>query len=315
MGIDIGGTKISFGLFNENGELIQKEIIASDDQKPAEQFFGEIAEFILKYQQLASENDSILTGVGIGVPGFVEFETGRLSKVASLPLISGFPAREFLQTAVHDPDLLIRLDNDGHCGALAEYRQGAGAGHQNIIYALISTGISTTMILDGKLFRGSNGAAGESGHMVSAVSGKKRRSCMCGNHGCFNSLGSGKAIADHVRQWIADGETTIMTDLAGTPEVITAEHISMAYDLQDPLAIRAVEQMAHYLGIWIFDVYMLMNIDCIIFSGGLLAMGDKLLKKIQEEFETYHTNGFPVHFHVTALGSDSCLIGAMELVR
>ena len=79
-------------------------------------------------------------------------------------------------------------------------------------------------------------------------------------------------------------------------------------------AIRAVEQMAHYLSIWIFNVYMLLNIDCIVFSGGLLAMGDKLFGRMKEEFERYHTNEFPVEFFQTELGSDSGLIGAVELL-
>ena len=95
---------------------------------------------------------------------------------------------------------------------------------------------------------------------------------------------------------------------------ITTRHINEAYEKGDAVAIRAVEQMAHYLAIWIFDVYMLLNIDCIVFSGGLLAMGDKLFGRMKEEFERYHTNEFPVEFFQTELGSDSGLIGAVELL-
>lgn len=105
-----------------------------------------------------------------------------------------------------------------------------------------------------------------------------------------------------------------MTQLAGSPEQITAYHINQAYDLGDPMAHRAISHMAHYLSIWIFAVYMLLNVDCIVFSGGLLAMGDKLFKPMLEEFERYHTNGFPVHFYNTQLGSDAALIGAVELL-
>ena len=105
-----------------------------------------------------------------------------------------------------------------------------------------------------------------------------------------------------------------MTELAGSPEKITAFHINQAYDMGDPMAKRAIAHMAHYLAMWLFGVYMILNVDCIVFSGGLLAMGDKLFKPMLEEFEKYHTNGFPVHFYNTQLGSDAGLIGAVELL-
>lgn len=105
-----------------------------------------------------------------------------------------------------------------------------------------------------------------------------------------------------------------MPELAGGVEHITAWHINEAYEKGDAVAHRAVEQMAHYLAIWIFNVYMLLNVDCIVFSGGLLAMGDKLLGRIEENFGQYHTNGFPVHFCKTQLGDDSGLMGALELL-
>lgn len=310
MGIDVGGTKISYGLFNGDGEIVYRDRQNSDDKKSAEDFFGDVSNTILEFEKKSEEFGGVLESVGIGVPGFVNFESGSLSKVASLPKLSDFAARDYIKKKVGIPNLKVVLDNDGHCGALAEYKHGAGKGHRNMIYALISTGIGSSFVLDGKLFRGSNGAAGESGHMITCVSDDYAHDCMCGNRGCFNSLGSGKAITNYVRQWIANGEESI---LAGKD--ITAKEISEAYDKGDAVAIKAIKQMAHYLGAWIFDVYMLMNIDCIVFSGGLLAMGDKLFGEIKKEFESYHTNGFDVELVETKLGSDSCLIGAMELGR
>ena len=116
--------------------------------------------------------------------------------------------------------------------------------------------------------------------------------CSCGNVGCFNSLGSGKAILKYVKKWIKeDGESSILPELAGGVDQITTRHINEAYEKGDAVAIRAVEQMAHYL-----------------------AMGDKLFGRMKEEFERYHTNEFPVEFFQTELGSDSGLIGAVELL-
>ena len=317
MGIDVGGTKIAYGLFDENKSLVFKEKIPSDDQKEPLDFFGQVAEKLLEYEKKAKDCGGTLAGVGIGVPGFVDFEKGIIARIPSLPKLDGFNVSQFLKRQLclaGIEEIPVVVDNDGHCGALAEYRQGAGQGHKNMLYCPVSTGISTGMILDGSLFRGSNGASGESGHMLTCIPEEEQIPCMCGNSGCFNSMGSGKAILTHIRRWLAEGESSMLPELAGSVDKITAKHINEAYEKGDPLSIRAVEQMAHYLAVWIFNVYMLLNVDCIVFAGGLLAMGDKLFGRIQEEFERYHTNGFPVEFHFTKLGEDSGLIGAMELL-
>ena len=317
MGIDVGGTKIAYGLFDENKSLVFKEKIPSDDQKEPLDFFGQVAEKLLEYEKKAKDCGGTLAGVGIGVPGFVDFEKGIIARIPSLPKLDGFNVSQFLKRQLclaGIEEIPVVVDNDGHCGALAEYRQGAGQGHKNMLYCPVSTGISTGMILDGSLFRGSNGASGESGHMLTCIPEEEQIPCMCGNSGCFNSMGSGKAILTHIRRWLAEGESSMLPELACSVDKITAKHINEAYEKGDPLSIRAVEQMAHYLAVWIFNVYMLLNVDCIVFEGGLLAMGDKLFGRIQEEFERYHTNGFPVEFHFTKLGEDSGLIGAMELL-
>lgn len=313
LGIDVGGTKIAYGLFDENHVMVDRSKENSNDQLSGEVFFGQIAQRISAYRKQVESLNGTLEGVGIGLPGFVDFEHGRVSKVSSLPKLHNFPVVDFLKSRIGE-DIPIVADNDCHCGALAEYRHGAGRGHRHMLFCPVSTGISTGIIIDGKLFRGSNGASGESGHMVSGVSGPDCIPCACGNSGCFNSLGSGKAITFHIRNWIAAGEKTVMTELAGSPEKITAFHINQAYDMGDPMAKRAIAHMAHYLAMWLFGVYMILNVDCIVFSGGLLAMGDKLFKPMLEEFEKYHTNGFPVHFYNTQLGSDAGLIGAVELL-
>lgn len=313
LGIDIGGTKTAYGLFDAERQLIRRGEVPTDANADGTRFFTGVVEQIHAWTEAAAEMDGQIRGIGIGITGFVDYDRGAMSVTASLPKLNFFPVVEFLKEQL-GTDIPIRLDNDCHCGALAEYRRGTGRGHRHMIYCPVSTGISTGIIIDGKLFRGSNGASGESGHMLTGVRGEERISCSCGNAGCFNSLGSGKAITEHIRRWIGNGERTVMTELAGSPEAITAHHVNAAYELGDPLAVRAVEQMARYLALWIFDVYMLLNIDCIVFSGGLLKMGDKLFKRIRESFEAYHTNGFPVEFHNTELGSDSGLIGAVELL-
>lgn len=313
MGIDIGGTKIAYGLFNEQKELVLKRISPSDQEANATTFFSKVVDMIREIMDEAQARGGVLQGVGIGITGFVDFEKGALSRTVSLPNLNFFPVVNYLKEQL-DTSIPIVMDNDCHCGALAEHRLGAGRDHRNMLYCPISTGISTGIIIDGRLFRGSNGASGESGHMLAVAQGEDCIECSCGNAGCFNSLGSGKAITQHVKRWIEQGEASILPQLAGGTNLITAQHIDEAYKLGDPVALKAVAQMAHYLAMWVFNVYMLLNVDCIVFSGGLLKMGDKLLGRILKEFDMFHANGFPVHFYETELGSDSGLLGAIELL-
>lgn len=313
IGIDIGGTKIVYGLFDEKRNLLHKQKQLSDDRLEGEEYFGSIVEDIKKFLQDMQLELSDIKGIGIGMAGFVDFEKGKLVCSPSLPKLLDFPVTDFMKERLGN-DLRIVIDNDCHSGALAEYRRGAGRNYSHMLYCPVSTGISTGIIIDGKLFRGSNGASGESGHMLTDVQGDLKMPCGCGNSGCFNSLCSGKAITNHIRRWISEGAETFMIELAGSAEEITAEHINIAYEQNDAMAKKAIEQMAQYMAMWLFNVYMIFNIDCFVLSGGLLAFGDKLFGRVIELFKGYQHNGFEVHFYKTELGADSGLIGAVELL-
>lgn len=313
IGIDIGGTKIAYGLFNKERELVARHQCKSDDSLEGEEYFQGVIDDLFIF----AENNGMTIGdvkdIGIGIAGYVDFDKGLFVRNASMPKLRNFYVVDYFRKKLGN-DIRIVMDNDCHCGALAEYRCGAGRNHRHMVYCPVSTGISSGIIIDGKLFRGSNGASGESGHMISAVEGEDRILCGCGNAGCFNSPCSGKAITEHIRRWIVAGEHTIMTELAGGAKNITAVHLNQAYALGDEMAIKAVEHMVKYMSIWLFDVYMLLNIDCIVLSGGLLAMGDKLIKKVEEQFRRYQTTEFDVQFYQTELGADSGLIGAVKLL-
>lgn len=313
IGIDIGGTKIVYGLFDEKLNLLDKQKQLSDDKLEGTEYFSVIVNGIIEFIRDEQLSLSDIKGIGIGMAGFVDFEQGKLIRSPSLPKLLNFPVADFLNEKLGGK-LRIVLDNDCHSGALAEYRRGAGRNYSHMLYCPVSTGISTGIIINGKLFRGSNGASGESGHMLADVQGKLKIECGCGNSGCFNSLCSGKAITHHVRGWISEGEETVITELAGSIEEITAEHINIAYEQNDAMAEKAIEQMAQYMAMWLFNVYMVFNIDCFVFSGGLLAFGDKLFERVIELFKQYQHNGFEVHFYKTELGTDSGLIGAVELL-
>ncbi len=313
IGVDVGGTKIAYGLFDAQKNLISKLKTPTDTSLSAEAFFDGVCDQI---NQMITEKGIRLNeveGVGVGMPSFIVFEEGFIVKTASIPNINKFPLRDYLQKKLGG-SIRVVVDNDGNTGALAEFRQGAGQGFDSMVFCLISTGLGSSLIINKSLFRGTYGWAGESGHMLINPFNADSRMCGCQNAGCFNSMCSGKTIAEHVRQWISDGEKTSIIDLAGSVDNISTAHIDQAYEKGDPIAVRAVEQMAKYMAVWIYNIYLMLNINCFVFSGGLLAMGEKLLGSVEKQFKQYNKSDYPVYFYQTKLGADTGMIGAMELL-
>ncbi|GHV76555.1 glucokinase [Spirochaetia bacterium] len=318
IGIDVGGTKTAYGLFNGQRGVVRRLSHPSDDTASPEEFFDTIAgniKGLMAEEGLQNEN---IRGVGIGMPSFVLFEEGRLIKTSNLTKIHDFPARAYLMEKLGGMRVLI--DNDSHTGAMAEHRHGAGRGFDNMIYCPISTGISSGIIIGGKLFRGRYGWSGESGHMI--VTPDDGVECGCGNRGCLMSWCSGSMIVKHIEQWIAQGEVSIMPGLAGDGK-ITLFHLGGAYNAGDALARRAYDQMVKYLGIWIYNLYVTLNINCFVFGGGLLKLSRQLmdggkkttiLEDMKEIFDGYNKNDMPVYFKGAELGDDFGIIGAAELL-
>lgn len=245
------------------------------------------------------------------MPSFVLFEEGKIVKTSNLTRINNFFAKEYLAKGLGG-DVRIIIDNDSHTGALAEHRHGAGRGFKHMIYCPVSTGISSGIIINNELFRGSYGWSGESGHMI--VTPGKGIECGCGNRGCFMSYCSGSMIVKHIQNKINNGEKTTILELAGSVESINTAHISKALEINDEMAEWAISQMSEYMGIWLYNLYVTLNINCFIFGGGLLNMGDVLFKRVQAVFDSYNNNEMQVYFKTAELKEDFGIVGAAELI-
>lgn len=309
IGIDVGGTKIALGLFNEHKKLIAESRTSSNPDLGPERFFDALIQEIKNLMNLESIAPVQLAGIGLGMPSFILFEQGHIVKTSNLVKLHDFPARAYLMERL---GTAVVLDNDTHVAALAEHRLGAGRGHRNMFYCALSTGIASAIIIDGKLFRGSYGWAGESGHTI-ITPGQGIR-CGCGNQGCVMSWCSGSMIVKHIRLWIQQGEKTLMTEMAGSAEHITCSDLEAAYHRGDPLAIRALDQMTRYLGLWLFNLYVTLNINCFVLGGGLLKMGKTILEPVRRVFDEYNRNELPVYFYLPELGDRFGIIGAAELI-
>jgi len=324
IGVDIGGTKVAYGLLDGRKQIVQRKSHPSNAACSPEEFFDGI---IANIRGLMADNHlekEKLRGVGIGMPSFILFEEGRIVKTVNLTNIHDFPARAYLMERLGGTRVII--DNDAHVAAIAEHRYGAGRGFDNMLYCPVSTGISSAIIINGGIFRGRYGWAGESGHMI--VSPDDGVECGCGNRGCFMSWCSGSMIVKHIQKWIDAGEKSCISGLAGNEE-LDCRHLVMAYNSGDALACRAITQMVKYLGVWTFNLYVTLNINCFVFGGGLIKMfrdlkdggvnSGGLLAAMKEVFDAYNKNSMPVYFKEAELsdgmsGDDFGIIGAAELL-
>ena len=325
LGIDIGGTKVAYGLLDNQKRIVLRVIHPSNSECSSEDFFdGVVANIrkIISDNKIEKEN---LRGVGIGMPSFILFDEGRIVKTSNLTNIRDFPARDYIAEKLGD--IRIIIDNDANTAAIAEHRHGAGRGFENMLYCPVGTGISCGIIINGSIFRGRYGWAGETGHMI--ITPDDGVMCGCGNSGCFMSWCSGSMIIKHIKKWILAGEKSVITDFAGDEE-LNCNHLAQAYNDDDPLARRAVAQMVKYLGIWTYNLYLAFNIDCFVFGGGLLKLfrdlkdggpgkSGGLLSAMKEVFDDYNRNSMPVYFREAELsnnmsGDDFGIIGAAELL-
>jgi glucokinase len=310
IGIDVGGTKIAYGLFNNERLLVKTWRQPASKEAECVPFFDDLISQVQQILEGLDLSPSQLGGVGVGMPSYIDQNQGRIIKTANLNKIRDFDARSYLQDRLQTR---VVLGNDANAAALAEFYHGAGRGLQHMIYCPISTGCSSAIIINGKLFQGAYGWAGESSHGI--ITPDDNLLCGCGNRGCYMSHISGSMIVKRIQARIAQGETTSMLDLVdGNPDKITAEHLLVAARAGDNLALQAVDHMAFYLGLWLFNLYQTLNIPVFVFGGGLINFGDMLFDKAKEIFNQYENTGYPVEFRFAKLGADTGTIGAMELL-
>ncbi len=312
IGVDMGGTKTAYGLFDEDHQVVarfeQPTLITGTCK--------EIAQAVLDglYPLLQTRGLGLadLAGVGLAFPSYIDYERGHILCTTNVCNLKDFAARTFFEEQL---GVRVVLDNDCNAAALAEHRLGAGRGTRHMLYCAVSTGIANGIIINHQLFRGSYGAAGETGHMI--ITPNAGVSCGCGHRGCFMSHTSGSMIVRHIQQWIEAGEKSIMLDMAGgDPAAIDGKILQWAAEVEDPLAMRAVEQMGMYLGLWTYNLYQAFNINCYVFGGGLVKMGGLLFDRIRAHFDRLNVSqaGLPVDFRFSELGRDVGIIGAEQLL-
>jgi len=291
--VDVGGTKIAAGAVTEDGTIIGFTECAT---LPERGFALAMRRTKAMLHEVASSAGVHFDGIGVACPGPLDPFTGVLDDVGTL---SGWRGGNLVAELGSEFCTRVAVENDADAAALAEARWGAGRGSRRLIYITVSTGIGGGIVLDGKLYRGANGAHPELGHQIIDASGPL---CYCRARGCWESLASGSAIAS----WVQEQDPVDISR--------TGEEIASLAEKGDSLALRAMDRAGYYLGLGLANIITLFTPDTVVLGGGVMKSSRLLLPRALEVVQDVCTQ-VPVSntlITVAALGSTTGLAGAAQ---
>jgi len=307
LGVDLGGTKILTAVVNSQGKMLSRDHSITPAQKGHKAVIQSILESVHSALGRADVAISDLIVIGVGAPGLLNPETGILFTSPNLPGWRDVPLRDIIQEKLGKKTFLI---NDANAAALGEFYFGAARGVRNFIYITLSTGIGGGIVIDGKIYSGAIGAAGEVGHMTIDDDGPI---CNCGNRGCWEMLASGTALAKEARHRIKEGvKTSILEYAEGDVEKVTAQVIQSAAEQGDSLAKELIARTGYYVGVGLANLVNIFNPELIVIGGGLSNIGDMLFEpafKVAGE-RAYMEAFQAVRFASAELGRNSGVLGA-----
>ncbi len=328
LGIDIGGTKVAVGSVTKDG-TVQGEIMEFPrPEAPREKFVEALLE---QLREARSRIEDDILGVGVGCAGTIDWHERRVVESPNLPL-EDEPLGERIAKALRLP---VVLDNDANTATLAEVRVGAAKGKSHVVMLTLGTGVGGGIVLEGRLYRGATGSAGELGHTI--VKGD-HDVCLCGRRGCLEQYASGSALERYARQIVDHGRLTNAAaaeaageaqDSAPSPadapedyakrlrELAAADRLNGKHvgelALEGDLAARdAVAEVAYWLGAGLANLANIFNPDMIVIGGGLSSLGDLLLEPARKLMEAYaiRPNGTVAQVAAAQLGNEAGVVGA-----
>jgi glucokinase len=304
IGVDVGGTKIAGGVVAADGRVLDRSRVPTppdDESATVAALFAAVDGLLARHPRVEA--------IGVGAAGLVEWPGGRACW-APHNSYRGLELRRLLHERTGLP---TTIDNDANAAAWAESRFGAGAGAGDLVLLTVGTGIGGGLVLDGRIYHGVRGFAGELGHLIVAPDGDR---CACGNRGCLEAMASGSTLGRLGREAAAADPGGRLATLAGGPDRVTGEVVFAAAGEGDKVALALFERAGHWLGVGLASLVTVFDPDLVVVGGGVAATGELLLAPARASFERYvhgraHRQLPPV---VQArLGDDAGLVGAATL--
>jgi glucokinase len=308
IGVDIGGTKAAAGVVDDEGNLLAsvRRHTPSTDANEIEDTIADVV------AELRKDHD--VSAVGIGAAGFIDADSSVVLFAPNLAWRNE-PLRDEVFKRIGLP---VVVENDANAAAWGEVRFGAGRGERDAVMVTIGTGIGGGIILDGRLFRGEFGIAAEMGHMQVVPNGRR---CGCGQRGCWEQYGSGRALVREARDIAAFHPDTAQALLAlgdGTADGITGPHVTQAAKAGDAAAIEAFDHVGRWIGVGLANLALTLDPSTFLVGGGVSEAGDLLLEPIKSAFLSRLPGASyrPIaDIRLAELGNDAGVIGAADLAR
>ena len=312
-GVDLGGTQILAAVFDERGRQVSREKKSTKSDLGEAVVLQRVEECIHEALAAAALPHTAIAALGIGVPGLVD-TNGEIVRVAPNLGWQNVPLARLLSKRL---DIPVTVVNDVQAGTLGVGEYGAGRGLKSFVCMFLGTGLGGGIVIDGQLYRGSTGMAGEVGHMaVIPVDGPK---CGCGNRGCLEAVVSRSAIVRRIVREIKDGRKSVVKQLCdGDLTRIRSRILSTAYRQGDGLVREVIHEVCEYTGIGAAILINALNPQAVILGGGVIeALGDRMLPRITKSAWAHviAPSRERIRIKDTGLGDDAGILGAALAAR
>ena len=320
IGVDLGGTSIKALAVTEGGEIVARSSrpteVSTGQARVVKNLAAVIHDLDAQLRQAApsraaSADPANLSPVGVGVPGVLDVRQGLVIASPNFPSWEGFPLQARLQEACGRP---VVLENDANAAALGEQWQGAAAGQRDFLFVTVGTGVGSGLVLDGKLWRGPGGRAGEFGHLKVVPDGEP---CGCGSRGCLERYANAAALERYALDALEKGGAGPLRTLAmDRPEALDPAIIAQAARSGDEAARSAYRRFTVHLAMGIADVVNLLDLRCYILGGGISDAFDLFAPWLREEVAA-RVYGIPIDaitIRKARCGNNAGSLGAAHLV-
>ena len=311
IGVDLGGTKILAGVFDTAFNCLGQVKISTKAHRGPDEVINRIARGVKDTVDECDLSMSQVRGVGIGAPGAVDTQEGRVIFAPNLGW-ENLPLKKSLEKQLEVP---VFVENDCKLHTLGVFEAELKAKPKHLLGIFLGTGIGAGIIIDGKPYAGINGTAGEVGHMVIDLNGPE---CGCGNRGCFEALASRRAIFRTIQAAVKKGQKTLLTDMLGDDLTdLRSGDLRKAIRRGDKFVEKVIDQAAEYTGIAVGNLMNIFNPEVIVIGGGVVEQLEHEMLPIIEKVA--RKNALPgtskgVQIVATRLGDDAGITGGAVLV-
>lgn len=309
LGVDLGGTNIVVGIVDSNYQIISKISTKTNAGRSAEEIADSIAYITNKLIDEEKLNLSDFSSFGIGSPGAIDSMNGVVLSAGNLGF-KNVPLKQLLKERM---GVDFYIENDADVAAFGEYIAGAGKSVKSFILITLGTGVGSGIIIDGKIFKGSNFSGGELGHIIMDMNGEK---CVCGTKGCFETYASASALVKQTKAEMLNNKNSLMWEIAEDVNKVNGITAFKAAKMGDPTATLVVDKYTEYIALGIINIIRSFGPEMVCMGGGISNEKDNLLLPVKEHILKYnneHSFLNKTKISIAELKNDAGIIGAAFL--